>query len=67
MVKGGIMYDGQGSISVAGGDQMWVAINKTILFEFTTDPASTTIPCMTIDISDASTPGNAVDVPLDFV
>ena len=57
VVKGGIMYEGQGSISVAGGDQMWLAINKTLLFEFSTDPTSTDIPCMTIDITAASTTG----------
>ena len=57
MVKGGFQYGGSGIISVAGGDQIWLAINKTLIFEITTDPDATEIPCMTIDLSPASNGG----------
>ena len=57
VVRGGILYSGQGSISVAGGDQMWVAVNKTLLFEFSTDPNDVNVPCMSVNISAAAGTG----------
>ena len=60
VVKGGLLYSGRGVISVAGGDQMWLAVNKTLLLELSTDPDDVTVPCMTVDISAASGEGACV-------
>ena len=60
VVKGGLLYSGRGVISVAGGDQVWLAVNKTLLLELSTDPDDVTVPCMTVDISAASGEGASV-------
>ena len=56
-MRAGFKFEGAGRITVGGGDEMWLYVNKVLLLEVLTDPSSATIPCKTIDISAASTPG----------
>ena len=51
------MYEGNGTISVGGGDQVWLAVNKTVLLEVYTDVTAEEVPCKTVDLTPASIPG----------
>ncbi|XP_052773067.1 uncharacterized protein LOC128211948 isoform X3 [Mya arenaria] len=50
-VRVGLVYGGSEIITVAGGDAMWLYINKVRMFEFVSD--GTTSPCFVVDLSSA--------------
>ena len=56
-MRAGFKFEGAGRITIGGGDEMWLYVNKVLLLEVLTDPSSATMPCKTVDISAASTPG----------
>ena len=62
MIRGGIKYTGQGSIAVGGGDEVWLAINNTLLIELVSDPTHTLIKCKRVDISGVDGDGKFVCV-----
>ena len=58
VVKGGFKYEGKGSVAIAGGDEIWLAINGTMLLEVISDPTDSDIKCKRIDLSNAAGTGN---------
>ena len=52
------MYKGNGSVAVAGGEQIWLAINKTLLLDINVQPTDTEIPCKMVDLTPAAETGN---------
>ena len=56
-MRAGFKFEGTGRITIGGGDEMWLYVNKVLLLEVLTDPSSATTPCKTIDISAASAQG----------
>ena len=51
------MYQGTETISVGGGDDLWVYLNGVLVLEVITRSQGTNIPCKKIDISAASATG----------
>ncbi|XP_053385183.1 uncharacterized protein LOC123535929 [Mercenaria mercenaria] len=54
-VRTGIVYSGSEKITLAGGEAMWLYINKIRIFEFLSI-GSTIIPCYVVDLSNAIAP-----------
>ena len=46
-------------MSIGGGDEMWLYVNKVLLLEVLTSASSATPLCKTVDISAASQPGKS--------
>jgi hypothetical protein len=51
------MYRGRGSIALGGGDELWLAINNTIVLEILTDPTHTLTTCKRIHIDNVNGEG----------
>ena len=51
------MFQGQGRVSIGGGDQVWLAVNKTLLLDARVQVTDVGDPCKVVDLSPAAQPG----------
>jgi len=51
------MFNGNGTISVGGGDELWLYINKILVIQLIANPDDEDLPCRMVDIAPASNPG----------
>ncbi|XP_060085368.1 protein artichoke-like [Ylistrum balloti] len=56
-IRSGFVYQGNETIAVGGGDDMWVYLNGNLVLEVTARGEGSNIPCKKIDISAASASG----------
>ena len=47
-------------ITVAGGEDIWVYVNGSLVIELLSDPLATDVSCKSINISAASEDGNLI-------
>lgn len=59
-IRSGFIYQGNETITVGGGDDVWVYLNGVLVLEVITRNAGTSIPCKKIDISAASNSGTGI-------
>ncbi|CAH1786413.1 unnamed protein product [Owenia fusiformis] len=62
-IREGFIYQGDEVIVLAGGDEMWLYINKTLVLQLITDPNDVNIPCMSVDLTPASNSGGGLITP----
>ena len=58
VVKGGMIFEGVGTVSIGGGDQIWLAVNKTLLLEVNVKATDVGVPCKKVDLSPAAQTGS---------
>ena len=56
-IRAGFRFEGAGKISVGGGEEIWVYLNRVLVLEVTSNPANPAVPCKTIDIAAAAQKG----------
>jgi len=52
-LRTGIKFSGSETITVGGGEELWLFINKILVLEIITNRTSNEIPCQKIDLSTA--------------
>ncbi|XP_052065558.1 uncharacterized protein LOC127705275 [Mytilus californianus] len=62
-IRSGFIYQGNETLTVGGGDDVWVYLNGVLVLDVITRNAGTSIPCKQIDISAAATSGGATITP----
>ena len=56
-IRSGFQFSGVGNITVGGGDEVWVYVNRVLLLEVIDIAGGSNTPCKTIDISPAAASG----------
>lgn len=59
-IRSGFVYQGTETLTIGGGDDVWVYLNGVLVLELITRDAGTSVPCKKIDISPASTTGENI-------
>lgn len=59
-IRSGFTFLGNGTLTIGGGDEVWVYINRVLALEVVTDPAAATLPCKFIDLSPAAGDGKII-------
>lgn len=62
-VKASFEFSGQENFAFAGGEELWVFINKQMVTQIFHDPENSTVPCRTIDLAPATRAGGAFVTP----
>lgn len=57
--RNGFKFTGGGTIAVAGGEQLWLYINKILVIEIKQNPDHYNLTCMKVDLTNAATPGRS--------
>jgi fibro-slime domain-containing protein len=54
-LRTGIKFSGSETITIGGGEELWLFINKILVLDIITKKTSNEIPCQKIDLSTAKT------------
>ena len=52
-IRSGFVFQGNENITVGGGEELWLFLNRRLVLQVTNDPDSATIPCKSVNIADA--------------
>ena len=59
-LRSGFTFKGSESITLGGGEEIWLFINKILVIEIIADRQSNTTSCQKLDLSVAATAGKTV-------
>ena len=61
-VKASFKFSGQEQFAFAGGEELWVFINKKMAIQILHPPSNNTVPCKTINLASVAQPGLYVKI-----
>ena len=56
-IRSGFVYQGTESVTIGGGDDLWLYLNGKFVLEISSRNTGTSVPCKKISLSAASTSG----------
>lgn len=56
-IRSGFVYQGTESVTIGGGDDLWLYLNGKFVLEISSRNTGTSVPCRKISLSAASTSG----------
>ncbi|XP_061171608.1 uncharacterized protein LOC133181081 [Saccostrea echinata] len=62
-IRSGFVFQGTESITIGGGDDLWLYLNGKFVMEISSRNTGTNVPCKKISLSTASTPGGSYIIP----
>ena len=61
-IRTGLKFSGNEKITVGGGEELWVFINKVLVIEIIADRSATDVVCQAIDLSLAANTGIIIEL-----